>query len=65
MAIVVSIIVARLLQLGQPVHQVVRRLVGDVTEDPVHQRFVPLQLMLDGVATSEKDAMFDDIFCLL
>ena len=51
MAIVVSIVVSLLLQLGQTVHQVVRGLVGDVTEDPVHQRFVPFQLMLDGVAT--------------
>ena len=54
MAIVVSIIVASLLHLGQTVHQVVRGLVGDVTEDPVHQRLVPLQLMFDGVATRGK-----------
>ena len=48
-AIVVSVVVSLLLDLGQAVHQVVRRLVGDVREDPVHQRLVPLELVLDGV----------------
>ena len=48
-AIVVSVVVSLLLDLGQAVHRVVGRLVGDVREDPVHQRLVPLELVLDGV----------------
>ena len=48
-SVVVGVVVALLLQLGQAVHQVIRGLVGDVREDPVHKRLVPLQLMLDGV----------------
>ena len=52
-SIVVSIVVALLLYLGQPVHQVIRWLVGDVWENPVHQRFVPLQLVLDCVTETK------------
>ena len=64
---VVVVGVPLLLGLRQPVHQVVRRLVGDVTEDPVHQRLVPLQLMLDGVATRGKVLRMQCLmtFCLL
>ena len=54
-AVVVSVVVALLLDLGEVVHQVVRRLVGDVREDPVHQRFVPFQLVLDGVPVRQKE----------
>ena len=46
---VVSEVVVLLLVLGQAVHQVVRRLVGDVREEPVHDVNVPVQLELDGV----------------
>ena len=46
---VVSEVVVLLLVLGEAVHQVVRRLVGDVREEPVHDVNVPVQLELDGV----------------
>ena len=56
-SVIVGIVIPLLLQLGQAVHQVIRGLVGDVREDPVHKWLVPLQLMLDGVT--------DNKFCLL
>ena len=46
---VVSEVVVLLLVLGEAVHQVVRGLVGDVREEPVHDVTVPVQLKLDGV----------------
>ena len=46
---VVSEVVVLLLVLGQAVYQVIRRLVGDVREEPVHDVHVPVQLELDGV----------------
>ena len=49
-SVVVGVVVALLLQLGQAVHQVIRGLVGAVREDPVHKRLVPLQLMIEGVS---------------
>ena len=44
-----SEVVVLLLILGEAVHQVVRGLVGDVREEPVHDVTVPVQLKLDGV----------------
>ena len=46
---VMSEFIVLLLELGEAVHQVVRGLVGDVREEPVHDVNVPVQLKLDGV----------------
>ena len=47
LAVVVLVGVALLLRPGQPVHEVVRRLVRDVAQQPLHQRQVVLKLVLD------------------
>ena len=46
--------VALLLVLGQAVHQVVSRLVGDIRQEPFHYWHVPLQLKLDSVSATLK-----------
>lgn len=51
--VVVLVGVALLLGAGQPVHQVVGRLVRDVGEQAVHQVLVALQLVLDRVTGKE------------
>ena len=51
-SVVVLVGVALLLGAGEPVHEVVCRLVGDVAQEPVHQVLVPLKLILNGLAGS-------------
>ena len=51
LAVVVLVGVSLLVRPGQPVHEVVRRLVRDVAQQLLHQRSVVLQLMLDGIPT--------------
>ena len=49
LAVVVLVGVALLVRPGQPVHQVVRRLVRDVAQQPLHERQVVLQFVLDRI----------------
>ena len=49
LAVVVLVGVALLVRPGQPVHQVVRRLVRDVAQQPLDERQVLLQLVLDRI----------------
>ena len=49
LAVVVLVGVALLVRPGQPVHQVVRRLVRDVAQQSLHERQVMLQLVLDRI----------------
>lgn len=44
------VVVVLLLVLRQAIHQVVRGLVGDVRQEPVHYWQVAVKLILDGVS---------------
>ena len=59
LAVVVLVGVALLVRPGQPVHEIVRRLVRDVAQQSLHERHVVLQLVLDRLPLISRDIWLD------